>query len=72
MSAVAWVAVVDILLSFLDYVWGTEDMAYADDILNFSTDFSGVQEKADRISAMCAFTGLEISYRGIRSSRHAF
>jgi hypothetical protein len=55
------------LLTFLDNIAGTEDVAYADDILNFSTELAGVQLKADQISAMCAFTGLEISYKKISS-----
>jgi hypothetical protein len=69
MSAVAWVAVFDILRTFLDNVQGTEDVAYADDILHLSTELSytSVQEKADRILAVFAFTGLEISYKKIAS-----
>jgi hypothetical protein len=69
MSSVAWVAVFDILLTFLDNIPGTEDVAYADDIINFSTELAGVQLKADQISEMCAFTGLEISYKKIASFR---
>jgi hypothetical protein len=44
MSAVAWVAVISLLLTFLDSVPGTEDVAYADDIFKFSTELPGVQE----------------------------
>jgi hypothetical protein len=60
MSAVAWVAVFDILLTFLDNIPGTEDVAYADDKFNFSTELDGVQLKADRIPTICDFTGLEV------------
>jgi hypothetical protein len=55
MTAVAWVAVFDILLTFLDNIPGTEDVAYADDILNFSSELAGVQLKADQISALPAW-----------------
>jgi hypothetical protein len=61
MSEVVWVLVSDILLTFLEKVQGTEDVAYVNDILNFLTELFGVQEKADWISAVCAFIGLEIA-----------
>ena len=61
LSSVAFVAVFDILLDWIDPEITNQDLAYADDLSNVVATQAAMQERADRISAFCSFSGLEIA-----------
>jgi exonuclease III len=57
LSTLSWIALFDILLCLCE----DESIAYADDLINTCDTTADIQIKADKVSAFCAFTGLEIA-----------
>lgn len=57
LSTLSWIALFDILLCLCE----DESIAYADDLINACHSKTDIQIKADKVSAFCAFTGLEIA-----------
>jgi hypothetical protein len=57
LSTLGWIALFDILLCLCE----DDSIAYADDLINACDSTMDIQTKADRVSAFCAFAGLEIA-----------
>ena len=62
MSTICWVAIFDMILSLVDPLAQADDPAYADDLATLSLSAEDQQEKADRISAFCLFSGMAIAF----------
>ena len=62
MSTIYWVAIFDMILSLVDPTAYADDPAYADDLATLSLSTDTQQEKADRISAFCLFSGMAIAF----------
>ena len=62
MSTICWVAIFDMILSLVDPLGSGKDTAYADDLATLSPDPETQQDKADRISAFCLFSGMAIAF----------
>ena len=62
MSTICWVAIFDMILSLIDPLGSGKDTAYADDLATLSPDPETQQDKADRISAFCLFSGMAIAF----------
>ena len=67
MSTICWVAIFDMILSLIDPTGIGSDTAYADDLATLSPTPEIQQEKADLISAFCAFSGMAIAFHKVET-----
>ena len=83
-SPLNWVAAFDILLCALssvedgrfyilrhnDLLWSSDEIAYADDLVSATSTISGLQLKADIVSAYAIIFGLDIATSKLRTFLH--